>query len=95
MPDVPHVPLEDNYYTYEDMFSMQETYHDPVSDAVRRDREGIMRAGGYRVEQAWERALRFAVAGLEVVPLSGLPVLPQEPMVVDNEGATDVVMATA
>ena len=95
VPDVPHVPLQDNYYTYEDMFSMQETYHDPVSDAVRRDREGIMRAGGYRVEQAWERALRFAVAGLEVVPLSGLPVPPQEPMAIDNEGATDVVMATA
>ncbi|KAI0721622.1 CDK-activating kinase assembly factor [Cerioporus squamosus] len=94
VPDVPHVPLQDNYYAYDDMFKMRETYHDPVSEAVRRDREGIMRAGGYQVDQAWERALRFAVAGLDIAPLSGMPA-PPEPMAVDSEGPADVVMASA
>lgn len=92
VPDVPHVPLQDNWYTYDDMFKMRESYHDPVSDAVRRDRDGIMRAGGYMVEQAWERALRFAVAGLEIMPLSDDQ---PEPMAVDSEGPKDVVMAAA
>ncbi|KAI0670528.1 CDK-activating kinase assembly factor [Trametes maxima] len=95
VPDVPHVPLQDNWYAYDDMYKMRESYHDPVSDAVRRDRDGIMRAGGYMVEQAWERALRFAVAGLEIMPLSGEQPTAQEPMAVDNEGPVDIVMATA
>ncbi|RPD65987.1 CDK-activating kinase assembly factor [Lentinus tigrinus ALCF2SS1-7] len=95
VPDVPHIPLQDDYYAYDDMFKMQETYHDPVSDAVRRDKEGIMRAGGYQVNQAWERALRFAVAGLDIAPLSGMPTPPAEPMAVDPEGPADVVMASA
>ncbi|CAL1704285.1 unnamed protein product [Somion occarium] len=72
VPDVPHVPLQDDWYAYEDKFTLRDDYDDPVSDAVRKDREGIMRAGGYRVEEAWERALRFAVAGLDVRPLQGL-----------------------
>lgn len=46
-------------------------YHDPMSEPVRKDKEGIMRAGGYRIEEAWERALRSAVAGLDLQPLSG------------------------
>ncbi|OJT08692.1 RNA polymerase II transcription factor B subunit 3 [Trametes pubescens] len=95
VPDVPHVPLQDDWYAYDDMYTMRESYHDPVSDAVRRDRDGIMRAGGYLVEQAWGRALRFAVAGLEIMPLSGEQPQAQEPMVVDSEGPVDVVMATA
>ncbi|KAI0709044.1 CDK-activating kinase assembly factor [Earliella scabrosa] len=95
IPDVPHVPLQDDYYTYDDMFKMRETYHDPVSEAVRRDREGIMRAGGYMVEQAWERALRSAVAGLEIMPLSGATAPSQEPMAVDSEAPADIVMASA
>ncbi len=95
VPDVPHVPLQDDWYAYDDMYTMRESYHDPVSEAVRRDRDGIMRAGGYLVEQAWGRALRFAVAGLEIMPLSGEQPQAQEPMVVDSEGPVDVVMATA
>ncbi|CAK5279375.1 unnamed protein product [Mycena citricolor] len=67
--DTPHVPLQDDYYAYEDKFTLQAVYVDPASEAVRKDREGIMRAGGYRVEEAWERALRSAVAGLDVWPL--------------------------
>ncbi|KAH9854081.1 CDK-activating kinase assembly factor [Lenzites betulinus] len=94
VPDVPHVPLQDDWYTYDDMFQMRESYHDPVSDAVRRDRDGIMRAGGYMVEQAWERALRFAVAGLEILPPSDQAQV-QDPMAVDSEGPADVVMAAA
>jgi CDK-activating kinase assembly factor MAT1 len=73
VPDPPHVPIQDEYWAYDDMFVMRpEGYDDPASALVRRDAEGIMRAGGYRVEEAWERALRSAVAGLELAPLSGL-----------------------
>ena len=72
VPDVPHVPIQDDWYAYEDKFTLRDTYDDPVSEAVRRDREGIMRAGGYRVEEAWERAIRFAVADLDLAPLQGL-----------------------
>lgn len=70
--DVPHVPLQDDWYTYDDMFVLRDDYDDPASEAVRRDRDGVMRAGGYRVEEAWERALRSGVAGLEIMPLQGL-----------------------
>jgi CDK-activating kinase assembly factor MAT1 len=93
VPDEPHVPLQDDWYAYEDMFTLNpEGYNDVFSEAVRKDREGIMRGGGYRVEEAWERAIRLAVAGLDLAPLSGL----DEPSVssaVDAGG--DVIMASA
>jgi CDK-activating kinase assembly factor MAT1 len=72
VPDPPHVPLQDDWYAYEDLYVVRDQYDDMYSDAVRKDREGIMRAGGYRVEEAWDRALRCAVAGLDLAPLSGL-----------------------
>lgn len=71
VPDVPHVPLLDSYYAYEDLYHLRGSYFDPASEAVRRDKEGVMRAGGYRVEEAWERALRSAVAGLDIPPFGG------------------------
>ena len=76
--DVPHVPIQDDWYAYEDRYTLRSAgYYDPSSEAVRRDREGIMRAGGYMVEEAWERALRCAVAGLDITPLSSSsPVVP-------------------
>jgi CDK-activating kinase assembly factor MAT1 len=89
VPDVPHVPLQDDWYAYEDMFVLRsEGYEDLASEAVRKDREGIMRGGGYRVEEAWERAVRSAVAALDVPPLAGLDSLPA----VIHVGG-DVVMA--
>ncbi|KAM6500677.1 CDK-activating kinase assembly factor MAT1 domain containing protein [Amanita muscaria] len=73
IPDIPHVPLQDDYYAYEDKFRTKEYgYEDVFSEAVRQDREGIMRGGGYMVEEAWGRALMCAVAALEVPPLVGL-----------------------
>jgi CDK-activating kinase assembly factor MAT1 len=94
IPDVPHVPLQDDWYAYEDMFVMKDSYDDPFGEAVRKDREGIMRAGGYRLEEAWERALRSAVAGLDILPQVGLdPTAASPPVVVDQGG--DVVMASA
>ncbi|KAL0947351.1 hypothetical protein HGRIS_013468 [Hohenbuehelia grisea] len=67
IPDPPHVPIQDDYYAYEDAFVLKPGgYQDRMSEAVRRDREGIMRAGGYRVEEAWERAVRSAIAGLDI-----------------------------
>lgn len=70
--DVPHVPLQDDWYTYTDKYEVRvEGYHDPLSEAVRKDREGIMRGGGYFIEEAWERAIRCAVASLDVIPLAG------------------------
>lgn len=75
VPDVPHVPLQDNYDAYEDKFILKVGgYDDFMSEAVRKDREGIMRGGGYKVEEAWERALRCAVAGLDLPPLSGIKI---------------------
>ena len=92
IPDVPHVPLQDDWYAYEDKFTLRTNYDDPISEAVRRDREGIMRAGGYFVEQAWERALRTAVAGLEIQPLKGLH-LTTSSLPSSNSG--DVIMPSA
>lgn len=53
-----------------------------------------MRAGGYRVEEAWERALRYAVAGLDLVPLQGLHPTATD-VVQPSASDTDVVMAAA
>jgi CDK-activating kinase assembly factor MAT1 len=93
IPDVPHVPLQDSWYAYEESFTLRrEGYRDFLSEAVRKDREGIMRGGGYMVEEAWERAIRSAVAELSLAPLSGLrdprPDAPQ----LDANG--DVIMAS-
>ncbi|KAJ3802402.1 CDK-activating kinase assembly factor MAT1-domain-containing protein [Lentinula aff. detonsa] len=86
VPDEPHVPFLDDYYAYDDLYTVRaEGYDDIISEAVRRDREGIMRAGGYKVEEAWNRALLTAVAGLDAAPLSGL----DEP---NSLGDVDVVM---
>lgn len=98
VPDEPHVPLQDDWYAYEDMFVMPPGgYDDLFSEAVRKDREGIMRAGGYKVEEAWERAVRSAVAGLDLPPLSGLATEPVPPVsdasMLDAGG--DVIMASA
>jgi len=73
------------------MFVLQPVYVDPTSEAVRKDREGIMRAGGFRVEEAWERALRSAVAGLDLWPLGQEPVPNTQP--IDQGG--DVIMSAA
>jgi len=70
IPDVPHIPFNDNYDCYEDKYQVRSSgYVDFFSEAVRKDREGIMRAGGYKVEEAWDRALRFAVASLDLPPI--------------------------
>lgn len=72
VPDVPHVPFTDNWYSYNNEYSLRKDYDDAASAAVSVDREGIMRAGGYRVNEAWERAIKMAIAGLEISPLQGL-----------------------
>lgn len=84
--DTPHIPFQDEYYAYDDLFVLQSVYVDRTSEAVRKDREGIMRAGGYQVEEAWERAVRSAVAGLDLMPLGNSHA-------VDAGG--DVIMASA
>lgn len=71
IPDPPHKPLDDNWYAYEDKFVLRRDYDDAVSEDVRGPLEKVMRAGGYRIDEAWERAIRLAVAGLETVPLVG------------------------
>ncbi|KAG1723889.1 CDK-activating kinase assembly factor MAT1-domain-containing protein [Suillus lakei] len=71
----PHVPLQDDWYAYDDPHTVRDHYDDMYSDAVRKDQEGIMR-GEYRVEEAWDRALRCAVAGLDLPSLSGLNLSP-------------------
>jgi CDK-activating kinase assembly factor MAT1 len=99
VPDEPHVPLQDEWYGYEDMYVLRpEGYDDPFSEAVRKDHEGIMRGGGYKIEEAWERALRCAMAGLDLPPLVGV----QESSLVDIQpplpgldSGGDVIMAGA
>jgi CDK-activating kinase assembly factor MAT1 len=95
VPDVPHVALVDEYYAYDDKYIVRGAYTDPMSEAVRRDRDGIMRAGGYRIEEAWERALRCAVAGLDIMPLSGIPEPSSEGKPLQSmDAAGDVIMAS-
>ncbi|KAG9014985.1 TFIIH/NER complex subunit [Tulasnella sp. JGI-2019a] len=67
--DEPHVPLQDDWYACEDKFTVRSEYLDPLSEPIRLDTEGRMCAGGYRVEEVWERALRCAVMGLEIAPV--------------------------
>ncbi|KAH9998136.1 CDK-activating kinase assembly factor MAT1-domain-containing protein [Russula compacta] len=92
VPDQPHVPLLDAYYAYEDLYGLRSSYFDPASDAVRRDKEGIMRAGGYCIEEAWERALRCAVAGLDILPPAGVST-PHPQEATTSRPDVDVVMA--
>ncbi|KAK1220148.1 TFIIH/NER complex subunit [Marasmius sp. AFHP31] len=93
VPDEPHVPFNDDWYSYDDLYVFKEGYDDVVSEAVRKDREGIMRAGGYMVHEAWQRALVSAVAGLDLMPLEGLDdVNGTTPGNVDSNG--DTIMAT-
>jgi CDK-activating kinase assembly factor MAT1 len=94
VPDQPHVPLSDSYYAYEDLYGLRNSYFDPASDAVRRDKENIMRAGGYRVEEAWERALRYAVAGLDITPPLGDVSSPLLQETNTSRVDADVVMAS-
>ncbi|KAF9567623.1 CDK-activating kinase assembly factor [Agrocybe pediades] len=92
IPDVPHVPFNDNYDCYEDKYQLRPGgYADFFSEAVRKDREGIMRAGGYKVEEAWDRALRFAVASLDLPPLQDPPDADLNSLTKDSSG--DVIMA--
>lgn len=83
VPDVPHVPFTDDVYSYDDKITLRNNYMDPASELVRRDSEGIMRAGGYLVEEAWGRALRATVAGLDILPLE------------DSDSQSDVVMTAS
>jgi CDK-activating kinase assembly factor MAT1 len=94
VPDQPHVPLQDDFYAYDDMYALRSSYFDPISDAVRRDKEGIMRAGGYRLEEAWERALRSAVAGLDFLPSDVVLTSHPETCIAGGLDA-DVVMTSA
>lgn len=87
IPDPPHVPLQDNWDDYTDKYVVRTDYHDPMSEPVRKDKEGIIRAGGYSIEEAWERALRCAVAGLDLRPLVGFGP--------ETEPDGDVIMASA
>lgn len=90
IPDVPHVPLKDNYYAYQDRYTLRpKGYDDYFSEAVRKDREGIMRAGGYMIEEAWDRAILYAVADFDLAPLKGLA----SPATAMVEASEDVIMA--
>ncbi|CCA67143.1 hypothetical protein PIIN_11724 [Serendipita indica DSM 11827] len=73
IPDPPHKPLIDDWYAYEDKYVLRREYQDGVMDHISEDVLRQMRIGGYRVEDAWDRAIRYAVAGLESQPLVGLP----------------------
>jgi CDK-activating kinase assembly factor MAT1 len=91
VPDTPHVPFKDDWYSYEDKFTLRdEGYVDFMSEAVREDREGIMRGGGYRIEEAWERAIRCAGVALDLPPVSG----PDTALLPASASNSDVIMAS-
>lgn len=69
MKDEPHVPFKDDWYSCDDKFDLRNDYYDHFSEVVRADADGRVRAGGYKVEEVWERALRSAVMGLDITPL--------------------------
>ena len=71
IPDPPHKPLADGWYDYGDKYVLRREYDDAVSELIRGDMARLVLAGGYRVEDAWDRAVRYAVAGLEAMPLVG------------------------
>jgi CDK-activating kinase assembly factor MAT1 len=67
--DVPHVPITDLWSAETNRFTLKESYDDALSIGVRADPRGVMRAGGYLIEQAWSRALSCGVMGLDIPPL--------------------------
>ncbi|KAG9102679.1 TFIIH/NER complex subunit [Ceratobasidium sp. 370] len=69
--DVPHVPITDTWSAETQRFTLKDSYDDALSAGVRADPKGVMRAGGYIIEQAWSRALSCAVMGLDIPPLRG------------------------
>ncbi|CAE6485041.1 unnamed protein product [Rhizoctonia solani] len=69
--DVPHVPITDHWSAETHRFTLKESYDDALSIGVRADPRGVMRAGGYIIEQAWSRALTCGVMGLDIPPLRG------------------------
>ncbi|CAE6432667.1 unnamed protein product [Rhizoctonia solani] len=69
--DVPHVPITDHWSAETHRFTLKESYDDALSVGVRADPKGVMRAGGYIIEQAWSRALSCGVMGLDIPPLRG------------------------
>ncbi|CAE6450465.1 unnamed protein product [Rhizoctonia solani] len=69
--DVPHVPITDHWSAETHRFTLKESYDDALSVGVRADPKGVMRAGGYIIEQAWSRAISCGVMGLDIPPLRG------------------------
>lgn len=69
--DEPHVPFTDDWYTHQDKFVLRTQYGDPGTDALVRDLVGrdVLRAGGYDIREAWDRAIRTSVVGLAVQPI--------------------------
>lgn len=43
---------------------MMESYDDPSTARLREDKDGTIEAGGWSVQETWERAVKGAVAGL-------------------------------
>ncbi|GAB1521657.1 TFIIH/NER complex subunit [Rhizoctonia solani] len=83
--DVPHVPITDHWSAGTHRFTLKESYDDALSIGVRADPRGVMRAGGYMIEQAWSRALSCGVMGLDIPPLRGEGPTPTLPHINDGE----------
>jgi CDK-activating kinase assembly factor MAT1 len=66
--DPPYQPLADNWWDYSDLYTLRNDYDDPMSDIVRSDINGVFRAGGYIVQEAWTRAISSALAGIDMLP---------------------------
>jgi len=67
--DPPHKPLADDWWDYSDQFTLRDAYDDPLSDFATADADGVFRAGGYIVQEAWTRAIASSLAGLDLPPV--------------------------
>ncbi|KAL7414142.1 CDK-activating kinase assembly factor MAT1-domain-containing protein [Mrakia frigida] len=63
-PAGPPPPYKDPYDSYETLYTMMESYDDPSTARLREDKDGTIEAGGWSVQETWERAVKGAVAGL-------------------------------
>ncbi|CAE6478602.1 unnamed protein product [Rhizoctonia solani] len=86
--DVPHIPITDHWSAETHRFTLKESYDDALSVGVRADPKGVMRAGGYIIEQAWSRALSCGVMGLDIPPLRGEAPASTLPHINDGEVIT-------
>lgn len=65
-PTGPPPPYKDSFYSYDDRYTMLDSYDDPSTAQIRLDKDNVVKAAGFSVTETWERAVRGAVGGVGV-----------------------------